>query len=209
MAETPKLIDLLKTLQQNDKESIKSFDDVLTLNSCYNRHLLIGDIEEGIGVSIESLIKFYNQMDDESGIPVEERTPIKIFIDSNGGDLNETFTIIDSIKLSKTPVWTINIGKAYSGGFFIFIAGDHRIAYPYSSFLYHEGSASKDGSANQFENFASFYKKMLKMLKTHVLATTKITEKKYEEIRKEDFWMMADEALELGVADEIAKEFIQ
>lgn len=206
---TPKLTNLLNSLQTNDKESIKNFDDVLTLNSCYDRQLLVGDIEEGLGLSIESLIKFYNQMDEEENIPIEERKPIKIFINSNGGDLSETFTIIDSIALSKTPVWTINIGKAYSGGFFIFIAGDRRIAYPYSSFLYHEGNASSDGTANQFENFSTFYKRRLKLLKQHTLANTKISEEKYEEIRKDDFWMMAEDALKLGVADEIAEEFIR
>lgn len=109
--------------------------------------------------------------------------------------------------MSKTPVWTINVGTAYSGGFFTFICGDRRIAYPHSSFLYHEGSAGTEGTANQFENFAAFYKRRLEQLKQIVLEKTKISEEKYTAIQKDDFWMSAEDALELGCVDIIADNF--
>ena len=199
----PNSIELIKELQNNGTEAIKSFDTVINLNAIYNRHCLIGDIDPDVGEAIESYIRFFNMMDDDLDIPVENRKPIILFIDSYGGDINACFTIIDAIKMSKTPIYTVNIGTAYSAGFFIAIAGHKRFAYPHSSYLYHEGSAGTQGTASQFENFASFYKKQLGMLRKHTLAHTKITEEKYEEIKKDDFWMTADEALELSVVDEI------
>ena len=199
--------DLLYDLK-NNKDEIKSYDDVLTYNACANRHLYLGDIDSEIGSMIESFIRFYNQEDDEANIPVEERTPIKIFINSGGGDLMATFMMVDAIRLSKTPVWTINISCAYSGGFFTFLAGHKRIAYPRSTFLYHEGSTMNSGDAGKFRNFAEFYDKLLDMLKDITLNFSNITEELYKEHKKDDWWLTAKEALELGVCDEISEEFI-
>lgn len=199
--------DLLYDLK-NNKSEIKDYDSVLTQNACWNRHLYLGDIDSEIASMIESFIRFYNQEDEEANIPIEERLPIKIFINSGGGDLMATFMLIDAIKLSRTPVWTINIGSAYSGGFFTFIAGHKRIAYPNSTFLYHEGSTMNAGDAGKFRNFADFYDKLLDMLKDVTISNTQITEELYAEHKKDDWWLTADEALELGICDEIAKEFV-
>lgn len=194
--------DFLKT------EDVKDFNKILEISDTLNRTIIIEDIDEESGVVAENLIRFWNRYDEESNIPVEERQPIKIYLDSPGGYLTSTFTIVDSIRLSKTPIWTINIGCAYSGGFFIFIAGHRRIAYPLSSFLYHEGNASTSGDANKFQNQADFYKKQRQKLKEITLKYTKITEELYNEHIKDDWWLFADEAIELGIADEIATEFI-
>ena len=124
--------DYIYDLQRNP-DSIKNFDNILETNGFLNREIFVGDIDSDLGVAVNVLIRFYNQQDEEENIPVQDRKPIKIFIDSGGGDLDATFTIIDSIKMSKTPVWTINFGCAYSGGFFIFINGHKRFTTPLST----------------------------------------------------------------------------
>ena len=197
---------LINDLVENKVER-KSFDNVIETAQTLDRNLYLGDIDESTGSIIDTAIRFWNKVDTENGTPIEDREPIKLYIDSPGGSLLSTFTIIDSIQLSKTPVWTINVGTAYSGGFFAFICGDRRIAYPHSSFLYHEGSAGTEGTANQFENFAAFYKRRLEQLKQIVLEKTKISEEKYSAIQKDDFWMTAEDALELGCADIITDNF--
>ena len=194
---------LINDLVENKGER-KSFDNVIETAQTLDRNLYLGDIDENTGSIIDTAIRFWNKVDAENETPIEEREPIKLYIDSPGGSLLSTFTIIDSIALSQTPVWTINVGTAYSGGFFTFICGDRRIAYPHSSFLYHEGSAGTEGTANQFENFAAFYKRRLEQLKQIVLEKTKISEEKYTAIQKDDFWMSAEDALELGCVDVIA-----
>ena len=191
-----------------DTKDVNDFNKILEIADTINRTIIIEEIDEESGVVAESLIRFWNRYDEENEVPIEERQPIKIYIDSPGGYLTSTFTIIDAISLSKTPVWTINIGCAYSGGFFIFISGHKRIAYPMSSFLYHEGNGSVSGDANKFQNQADFYKQQRQKLKEVTLKYTKITEELYNEHIKDDWWLFADEALELGIADEIAKEFI-
>ena len=202
------LTDALSSLVENVQEDAKSFEDILNLDNSLDRHLYIADIESGIGSTIDSMIRFWNRRDEEEGLNIEERKPIKIYIDSCGGSLTDAFTIIDSIRMSKTPVITIATGCAYSAGFFIFISGHKRIAYPHASFLYHEGSATNGGTAGQFRNFADFYDIQLTQLKQIVLDYTDIDEDEYNKHKKDDWWMTAEDAINYGMADKIAEEFI-
>jgi ATP-dependent Clp protease protease subunit len=198
------LLQQVLTSTKNDFD----FCDIVDLDSAYNRHLHLGEIDNPIADSFNSYISFFNRLDEQEGIPVEEREPIKIFIDSGGGDLMGTLTIIDAIRNSKTPVWTINIGQAYSGGFFIFIAGHRRLSYKNATFLFHEGSTGSHGDAHKFNNWADFYKKMLKRLKSIVLEYTEISEEEYDQHAKDDWWLLADEAIEYKVCDEIINEMV-
>ena len=194
---------LSSALSKNLQSDMKEFGDLVNLSGALNREVYLDSIEYGIGSSIDAYIRFWNKWDRDHQIPVSDRTPIKIYIDSYGGSLNDTFTIIDSIKLSETPVWTICNGVAYSGGFFVLINGHKRLAYPHSSFLFHEGATSNEGTAGQFENYSAFYKKQLKQLQDIVVQNTGITEEEYKEIRKDDIWYDAKEALDKGIIDGI------
>lgn len=199
--------DLLKMLELN-KNEIKSFGDVLHSSNNLNRFLDIGDIDDEIGDAVDNIIRFWNRVDDEANLPREEREPIKLYINSNGGALSGALKIIDAIKLSKTPIHTINTGMAYSAGFFIFITGEERYAYPNSSFLFHEGSISMGVSdAGKFRNYANFYERLLLKLKEITLNNTKMTEEDYELHKKDDRWFLAEEALELGICDKILTTF--
>ena len=166
------LDNLVDALAENVKDDIKTFEDVVNLDGAVNREVYVGDICSGLGQTVEGYIRFWNKYDDKRNIPIEDRKPIKIYIDSNGGCLSDTFTMIDAIKLSKTPVWTICTGAAYSGGFFTFIAGHRRFAYDHASFLYHEGATATGADAGKFRNYAEFYQKELEQLKEVTLKYT-------------------------------------
>lgn len=184
------------------------FENILDYSNSLDRQLYIGDITEGVGIAVDTVIRFWNKYDEDHNIPITDRKPIRIYIDSPGGSLTDTLTVIDAIKLSKTPVYTICVGCAYSGGFFIFISGHKRYCYPNSTFLYHEGSTANGGDAGKFRNFAEFYDKQLEILKQITVFNTNIDEELYEKHRRDDWWMLASEALDLGVCDEILKELI-
>lgn len=202
------LDDLLEGTIENVKKDVKTFEDVVNLDGTLNREVYLGNIENGVGSSIEGYIRFWNKYDNDRNIPIEKREPIKIYIDSPGGYLSDTFTMVDAIKLSKTPVWTICVGCAYSGGFFTFISGHKRIAYPHASFLFHEGSTSTGGTSSQFENYTNFYKKQLEQLKNIVLENSSISEEEYKDIRKDDIWYDVAEGIEKGFIDEVAEDFV-
>lgn len=201
--------DLMQEFDNNKHKDLKSFDHLVELHQSYNdRNILIGPIDYDIPVAVDTLIRFWNKVDEEANIPVEERKPIKLYIHSPGGYLTSGYTIIDSIKMSKTPVYTIATGEAYSCGLFIFLAGHKKFAYPHASFLYHEGSAANGGDANKFRNFAKFYEVQLEQLKQVVLNNSNITEEEYNNHIKDDWWLTAEEAVEYGIADEILTELI-
>lgn len=202
------LDDLMDAMGDNVKKDMKSFEDFINLDGSARREIYVYDINPGVGGSVDGYIRFWNSVDDRKNIPIEEREPIKIYIDSCGGSLSDTLTIIDSIKMSKTPIIGICIGAAYSGGFFIFISCQKRIAYPHASFLFHEGSTSTGGTSGQFANYAAFYKKQLDQLKDIVLENTNISEDEYKDIKKDDIWYDVKEGIEKGFIDEVAKELM-
>lgn len=184
------------------KDSIKIYD----VADLTNRSIIIQDIFEDTGTEINNFIRFWNLKD--YGLETKKKEPIKIYINSPGGDLVQALSIVDSIRLSKTPIWTINIGKAYSAGLLIFIAGHKRIAYPNSSFLFHEGSIYTGGDAHKFQNQADFYKLQRKRTKNFILSNTKITEEIYNKYEKDDWWLFSEDALNYGIVDEVAETFI-
>lgn len=198
---------LIKQLYDSAKSNY-DFCDIIDLSNGLNRNIVLTDIDASIGDSVNSYIQFFNRIDQEKKIDVNKRTPIKIYIDSNGGSLTACFTIIDAITMSKTPVWTINIGKAYSAGFFIFITGHKRFAYPNSSFLFHEGSTGIYQDANKFKNYADFYKQQLEQLREITLEHTQIEPEEYDKHVKDDWWFDVNEALKYGVTDKISYKLI-
>ena len=207
LKQTPKIINNYTILEKFLAKEIpgNSIEECVGTASFLNREAYIGGIDDEVAAGIESMIRFWNASDDQLNVPIEDRIPIKLYIDSPGGILTACYTIINAIELSKTPVITINTGCAYSAGFFVFIAGHKRLAYSLSSFLFHEGSTTTGDfvDAHKFRNHADFYSIQLKQLKEHVLRYTKITEEEYEKIKKDDYWLTAKEALEKGIVDEI------
>ena len=201
------LDDLLEGLGGKVKEDTKDLDSLMELAQGLDRNIFIGDIDN-IADTVDAVIRFWNNYDNQRNIPIDEREPIKLYIDSYGGSLTEAFTICDSIKLSKTPIWTINIGTAYSGGFLIAICGDRRYAYPHASYLFHEGATGNSADANKFRNFADFYQIQWEQLKDIILKHTSITSEKYKEKQRDDWWITADEAVDLKVCDVITEELI-
>lgn len=202
------LDDFITSMHDNVKEDIKSFEDLINLDGALRREIYLYDIAIGTGASIDGYIRFWNEYDNDHNIPIERREPIKIYIDSCGGSLTDTFTIIDAIKMSKTPVIGVCVGTAYSGGFFTFISCHKRMAYPHASFLFHEGSTQTGGTSSQFENYTAFYKRQLDQLKNIVLENTNISEEEYSKIRRDDVWYTAEDGIEKGFVDEILKELI-
>lgn len=104
-------------------------------------------IDDGIDESVlevSKLIMRFNKED--TNIPIKDRKPIKLLIYSYGGDGNVCFSLLDIIALSKTPVYTYNMGIAMSAGFLILLAGHKRFCTKYSTALAHSGSGGTSGT---------------------------------------------------------------
>lgn len=187
-----------------EKEKIESYDVLQDIIDIKKRNICINEITDEIGTAIEYMIRFYNEIDNELGLSCENREPIKIWINSDGGSLDAAFLIFDAIKLSKTPVLTINLNRACSSGALIFLAGHRRIAFPKSFFLLHEGSIGINQiDAHKFRSMSEFYKTQLNLMEKIILENTSITQDIYESHSKDDWWITSDEAISYNIADEI------
>lgn len=134
-----------------------------------------------------------------------KRPPIEIFIDSYGGYVYQIMGLVSIIQASKTPVHTIVTGCAMSCGFILLIAGHSRFAYPNSTPMYHQVSSGSWGKVKDLEENLVETKRLQKWLMEHTINNTTITKKTLKKNLKEkkDWYMTADEALELNVVDAI------
>lgn len=135
------------------------------------------------------------------------RKPIKIYIDSYGGNVYQCFGLISIMETSKTPIHTIVTGCAMSCGFMMLIHGHKRFAYELSTVLYHQVSSGVWGPIKDIEAEFIEGRRLQDKLEEMTLRKTKITQKKLEKIynQKYDWHIPADEALKLGIVDEIIK----
>jgi len=146
---------------------------------------------------------------EDRDIPVENRIPIKLFIFSPGGCLAETMHACSIIEMSKTPVWTVNMGMAMSGGFLLLISGHKRFTLPYARAMMHRGSGGAAGTYGQAEDAMKDYNDQVADMKTHILKHTKITAAAYNKRRDRDWYMGADDQIKYGVVDEIVTDLHQ
>lgn len=150
---------------------------------------------------IEQIME-YNRVDE--GLAVEERRPIRLYINSPGGVVTEGLALISTIELSKTPIYTINVGQWSSMAFLIGIAGHKRFSLPKVSFLMHDGSIFLYGTANKVKDRIEFENRIgSEIVKPFVLEHSKMTEEEYDKLDRKEFYMTAKDALKYGFIDEI------
>ena len=169
-----------------------------------NRTFWIEDeIGDGLFEYSKQILRF-NQEDRD--IPVEERKPIKFFIDSPGGDLETMLAFIGLVGISKTPIWMINAGIAYSAAGLILMSGHKRFALPNSQCLIHTGSGQLGGTFDQTTEQMKNYKQMVEKMKNFIISHTNIDQKLFNKNKSKDWFITTDEQLELGIVDKIVND---
>ena len=193
-------------------DGVDNLDELSEYSDASNRNLYImGDINADTGVAVENMIRFYNQIDKQFNIEKEDRIPIKIWINSYGGDLQAALTTCDAINLSETPIYTINQGQAASAAALIFLAGHKRIAFPKSYLMIHEGSIGVSQiDAHKFQAMSDFYKVQRTLLKKIIMEYTGMSEEDYTSHAKDDWWMDVNDAMKYNMIDMVMdKDFYQ
>jgi ATP-dependent Clp protease protease subunit len=143
---------------------------------------------------------------EDKGVPVESRTPIKVFIDSPGGDVLALWTTIKAIEISKTPVHTINYCTAFSAAADLLASGHKRFALPGTSAMVHSGSCMFGGTMEQAESMKKHFDKLGKKVTDYFLAHTKIDPKMFKRKAPSDWYFDEQDMLEYGLIDEIIED---
>lgn len=180
-------------------------DELFYLQDLKQRKLFLNvDIDQ---FSIADIVKHILQFNKEDkGIAVEDRTPILLYVTSNGGEVDSGFELIDVIMNSKTPVYTINLGYQYSMGFLIGLAGQQRYAMRNAKFLMHDGSNFIYNSGAKAQDQMEFQKKVEERIKQYILSRSKITSEEYDSKLRIEWYLFADEAKDKGFVDFILGE---
>lgn len=190
-------VDFESILVQNS-----SIDEVFYIRDLKQRKLYFNaDVDQFTSADICRHILQFNAED--KGIPVEERKPITLYVTSNGGSVVAGFEIIDIIKASKTPVYTVNLANEYSMGFLIGLAGHKRYAMNNATFLMHDGSNFVYDSGKKAQDTIEFNKRMDKRIKKYILENSNLTEEEYDAKERVEWYMFADEAKKEGFVDYI------
>ena len=169
-----------------------------------SRIVTLGEItNENICEAIEAI---YEINDQDKNKDADKREPIKLILNSPGGDVYDGIGIVDVIEQSTTPIHIYVHGQAQSMGFAIATCGHYRYASKRTTFMYHEiawGTAQEKLTYHEQEVIEG--KRLWKVYDDIVVANTKIPLKKLQQVRKEhkEWYLTAEEALEWGIVDEI------
>ena len=147
---------------------------------------------------------------DPESKPVLYSRDIKMFVSTHGGTASDMFSIIDvmeTIKDNTCDIETVGIGKVMSAGVPILAAGTKgkRKIGKNCRIMLHNVMAGFDGTIFNMENEL----KEIKWIQDRYIQTlahySKLTKKKIKKMLKSqrDIYISAEEAVKLGIADEI------
>lgn len=135
-----------------------------------------------------------------------EREPIKLYIYTYGGVCYAGFALIDAIRASKTPVYTIVLGTAMSMGIFVFNAGHKRLIGEHATLMYHDVSISTGMNGEMTEGLKIELDEALRLQKMgsdFLMEYSLVEESMLKDYinRKADWYISAEEAIRLKIAD--------
>ena len=144
---------------------------------------------------------------EDMGKPRDKRDPIYLLLFCFGGDADLCTALIDAIQASETPVIGVNLGVAHSAAAYVFISCHKRYMMERASLLFHQGSAEFGGTYQVIMAAMEEYEKKVDKLSGLMRQFTKIPEEEIDQQIVGEWYMYAEEAVEKGAADYIAKTF--
>ena len=131
--------------------------------------------------------------------------PIRIFIDSPGGDADAGYAIFDMIRFIQPPVWTIGMGLVASAAAIIQLATpkERRVGLPNSHYLIHQPLSGIRGVATDIEIHAKELDKLRGKINRLIAEETGNPFEQVEKDTDRDYWMAAQEAVQYGLINKV------
>ena len=183
----------------NKKTKIQdtSLDDFMSYGcDLKNRIIYVeGDVDD---VSVSQAMKALQLLDLE-----DSTKPIKLIINSFGGSVYDGLALYDAIRNAKSEVYTYGYGKIMSMAVSILIAGDKRFISKSSTVMVHEISDFVVGQLQELKRAVKEAERLESLMLDFFVERTSNKDRKYWESLKNDTYFTAEEAVKLGIADEI------
>jgi len=180
--------------QEKDKSSII---DPLAGRMLKTRTILLcGEINKELAEKTIRQLLLLEDMSEE---------PIRIFIDSPGGDADAGYAIFDMIRFVKPYVWTVGMGLVASAAAIIQLASpkDRRVGLPNSHYLIHQPLSGIRGVATDIEIHAKELEKLRERINRLIAEETGNPPNQVEKDTDRDYWMNASEAVNYGLINRV------
>lgn len=171
--------------------------DVLGLKFLKTRQILLsGEINKALAEKIVRQLLVLEADSDE---------PVKVYIDSPGGDAHAGFAIFDMLRFINAPIYTIGMGLVASAGSIILLAAPkkNRFALPNSKYLIHQPLSGIKGVATEIEIHAKELEKMRVRINELISEETGVDPEKVSRDTDRDFWMDSAEAKAYGLVSKV------
>jgi len=131
--------------------------------------------------------------------------PIKVFIDSPGGDADAGYAIFDMLRFIKPDVITIGMGTVASAAALVHLAAkkENRLSLPNAHFLIHQPLSGIRGVATEIEIHAKELEKLREKINHLIANETGQDVNKVAVDTDRDYWLSAEEALQYGLISRI------
>ena len=177
---------------KQDKENFGFMEKMLKTRTI----LLSGEINKQLGERVIRQLLLLEDMSDD---------PVRVFIDSPGGDADAGFAILDMMRFVKPPVFTIGMGLVASAGALILLAApkERRLGLPNSHYLIHQPLSGMRGVATDIEIHAKEIERMRDRINSLISEETGKPLKQVVKDTDRDFWMNSEEAQSYGLLSRI------
>jgi ATP-dependent Clp protease protease subunit len=128
---------------------------------------------------------------------------VKLFINSDGGEIFSAFTTVDRISTCKVPIHTYVEGIAASAATLISVCGKRRYIGKTGVMLVHQLRSWCGGTHENFKDEAKNLEMLSDKIQKIYLEHTKFTKADLDEILKHDIYLSAEECVKYGLVDEI------
>ncbi|MDR2094001.1 MAG: ATP-dependent Clp protease proteolytic subunit [Treponema sp.] len=182
---------------EDAQEEKRSDSDALLGKMLKTRTILLsGEIKKDLAErTIRQLLLLEDMGDD----------PIRIFIDSPGGDADAGYAIFDMVRFVRPPVWTIGMGLVASAAAIIALASprERRVGLPNSHYLIHQPLSGIRGVATDIEIHARELDKLREKINKLIAAETGAPVEQVKKDTDRDYWMNAEEAVQYGLISKV------
>ena len=138
------------------------------------------------------------------------RKHLTLYINSPGGDLYDAFALIDAMRASHIPIYTVGMGAVMSAAFMIFVSGErgHRFLAPNTGVMCHEFSEEIFGKHHDIRASLLEADNLGKRMQDILVSATGQDAKWVRKtlLNPTDQWFTAEQAIELGLADHLFKK---
>ena len=183
--------------ENESEEKVENWQELLAGKMLKTRTILLsGEIRKELAEkTIRQLILMEAMGDD----------PIRIFIDSPGGDADAGYAIFDMIRFIRPPVLTIGMGLVASAAAIIQLAAPRkrRLGLPNSHYLIHQPLSGIRGVATDIEIHARELDQLREKINRLIADETGNPFSQVEKDTDRDYWMSAQEAVKYGLISKV------